>query len=319
MSLPAIECIRRGAYNARANWELVVAHWIGLVVTAVLMIASVMPFVLILGISAFAGLGELKTPDQISSWVGDWLTRVWSDLFTISAPTMLALVAALALGTLGLVVWCFFQGGLYGVLTAGDRQAPAGPPGDWRLFRTWSADNFRGFGAHLAWRYFWFVNLALVVTTLIVGAFLALILLVAAGATSMGPAGALAVGCAGIVPIFLLLLFTGMWAWLAQADLAADDGGVGRSARRALRILGRRLGGVLLIMLLAIVASVVLAMVFLPASMIIGLATRESFGASLVLRALLTLVQWGIGGVVNVAVAGTAVALVRDERRELPA
>ncbi len=319
MSLPAIECIRRGAANARANWELVLAHWVGALATAVLTIAGLLPFALIIGFAGFAGISAARDARQVEQWFQEWATRALGELFTFSLPMLLALVAALALGTLAMIVYCFFQAGLYGILVAGDRQAPAGPLADWRLFRTWSSENFRGWGAHHVWRFFWFFNLVLVIGTLLLAAFLVFLGLVAVGGQSWGAVTAFAVGCGSVLPMFLVLLFLALWTLVAQADLASEDSSVRVASRRALRIVGRRFGGLLLILLLGIVASIVVAMVFMPVSLMISLVTRDSLVAGMVLRGVLAVFQWGVGGVVQVGVAASLVALVRSELREMAA
>ena len=330
MSLPAIECIRRGAANARANWELVLAHWVGVLATAILTIAGILPFALVIGFAGFSGISAARDAEQVEQWFQEWATRVLGELFTFSMPMVLALIAALALGTLAMIVYCFFQAGLYGLLVAGDRQAPAGPvtarsapgaspPGDWRLFRTWSSENFRGWGAHHVWRFFWFFNFALLVLTLILAAFAVFIGLVAVGGQSWGAVTAIAVGCGSVLPLILLLLFFGLWTLVAQADLASEESGVRLASRRALRIVGRRFGGLLLIVGLGIIASIVLAMVFMPLSLMVSLVTRDGLIMGMVLRSLLAVVQWGVGGVIQVGVAGSLVALVRSELREMRA
>lgn len=323
MSLSAIECIRRGAANARANWELVLAHWVGMIATTVLTVAGILPFVLVIGFAGFSGIAAARDAQQVEQWLQEWATRAISELVTFSAPMLLALVAALALGALALIVYCFFQAGLYGILVAGDRQSPAGPvtagsaTGDWRLFRTWSGNNFRGWGAHHVWRFFWFFNLVLVLGTLGLAAFLVFVGLIAMGAQSWGAGTAFAVGCGSIVPMLLVLLFFGLWTLVSQADLASADSSVGVASRRALRIVGRRFGGLLVIVGLGIVASLALAMAFMPFSLAVSLVTRDGWISGLVLRTLLAVVQGGLGGVIQVGVAASLVALVRSELREM--
>ena len=207
---------------------------------------------------------------------------------------------------------------MYGVLVAGDRQSPAGPPGDWRLFRTFTAENFRGWGASHVWRFFWFFNLVLLLFTLLFSAFILLAGLVALAGQAWGGVAALGVGCGGVLPLFFLLLLMSLWVGVAQADLANNDSSVRTASRRARRVLGKRLGGLLLIMLLGMVASVVLSMVFLPLSLGIDLAFRDAMIGGLVLKGVMYVVQWGVSGAIQVALAGSLVALVLDECRGGP-
>ncbi|MEO8504000.1 MAG: hypothetical protein ABI609_08900 [Acidobacteriota bacterium] len=313
MSLPAIECVRRGVANARANWELVLAQWVGLTLSAILTVASVLPLLFLIG---FAGFTALRSPQDISQWVSDWGGRFVTELFAFSVPMALALIAVVAIGTLGMIVWCFFQAGMYGVLVAGDRQSPAGPPGDWRLFRTFTAENFRGWGASHVWRFFWFFNLVLMLFTVLFAGFILLAGLVALAGQAWGGVAAVGVGCGGVLPLFFLMLLMGLWVGVAQADLANSDSSLRVASRRARRVLGKRLGGLLLIMLLGMVASVVVSMVFVPLSLGIDLAFRDAMFGGLVLKGVMYLVQWGVSGALQVALAASLVALVRDEARE---
>jgi hypothetical protein len=63
----------------------------------------------------------------------------------------------------------------------------------------------------------------------------------------------------------------------------------------------------------------VLALVFMPLSLAVSLVTRDGLVAGMVLRAVLAVLQWGVGGVVQVGVAASLVALVRSELREMQA
>ena len=139
----------------------------------------------------------------------------------------------------------------------------------------------------------------------------------AIAAQSWGGVGAVGVGCGGMLPLFFLLLVAGLWTWAAQAELANADATVRVASKRALRLVGRRAGGLLLILLLGMAASMALSMVFLPLSMAISLVFRDSLFGGLVLRGLLMVVQWGASGVIQIALAASMVALARSESNNL--
>src|SRR4029453_4229066 len=152
MALAAIDCVRRGIRNARANRELVVVRWLSNLVLLALAAAGVVPPLLVLGFPA----ADLPLDPE------DW-QRLGPELISRLADPPAGLVAA-ALGTafvwtLAFIVFCFFQAGTYGILYSGDRPAPPGLPPEKSWFRTWSRSDFSGWGGRLLWRFFWFLNL----------------------------------------------------------------------------------------------------------------------------------------------------------------
>jgi hypothetical protein len=94
-------------------------------------------------------------PEDWEAWGAELAER----LTTASGGLAAAALAALFVWTLAFVVFCFFQAGTYGILYAGDRQAPAGVPAHAQWFRTFSRRDFSGFGGRHLWRFFWFFNL----------------------------------------------------------------------------------------------------------------------------------------------------------------
>jgi hypothetical protein len=310
MSLPAIECVRRGLYSLRANWELVLMQWLGTLAVVVLVVAGLLPPLLVAGVGVVReAIGE---PGDWGAWAGDLVERLLANPLPLAA----ALVGTLAVWTLALVVYSFFMAGTYGVLAAADRQAPAGPPRDYRLFRTFSRRDFGGWGGRYLWRFFWFVNLYAVVLTLLLAVFVALVVAAALGGRRWGTPAAFGIGCGGALPLVFLLVVVALWIALAQADLGRPGSGVLRASRRGLTVLGRRLGAVLLVFLLFVAGASALGVLFLPLAFASEIGLREAFPARLAANLFIQVLQWLVSAAFNIALAGTLVALMRSELRE---
>jgi hypothetical protein len=302
----AIDCVRRGLRNARANRELIVVRWLSSLVLVVLLAAGLVPAFLVLGFTA------ADLPSRPEGWEelgSEMATRISE----ASAGLLAAGLAAACIWTLAFVGFCFVQAGTYGVLFAGDRQAPPGLPAESSWFRTYSRADFSGWGARLVWRFFWFANLY--ACLLLVPALLAVLLLAAAAWASAQwgvPAG-IGLGCGGALPLLFALVSLGLWFALAQADLPREGGGVFSASRRGLRALGRRLGGVLLIVLLMVMASTAVAIVFAPFSSLAIVALEGRLAAHLAARALLFTAQSLVSSGLSVALAASLIALMRGE------
>ena len=125
----AFDCVVRGFYSLRANWQLVPVIWLQQVSMLVLLVASVVAFVLPLGVGGLSldGLESMTVPE-----VEGWLYELASRPATLLGPLLLGLLASSVVALLGGLVYCWFQGGVMAVLLAADRQALPGAPRDWR-------------------------------------------------------------------------------------------------------------------------------------------------------------------------------------------
>jgi hypothetical protein len=306
MALAAIDCVRRGLRNARANWELIAVQWLSGWILLVLGVAGLVPVFLVLGLTA------ADFPARPEEWES-WWTEIGARLAEASSGLAAAGLAAILVWTLGFLVFCFFQAGTYGVLYAGDRQAPAGVPAERQWFRTYSRRDFSGWGGRHLWRFFWFINLY---ASLLLLACLALALLVGAavwaGREWGAPAG-IGLGCGGSLPLIFAVVVLVVWFVLAQADLPREEGGVGAASRRGWRVLGRRLGGVLLIVFLMVLASSAIAILFAPFSVLINFLFSDRMLPFLAVRGLLLAAESLFSSAIGVALAASLIALVRSE------
>lgn len=310
MKLSAVDAIRRGLVNLRANWELLLLQVLQVLVVSVLIVVGFVPPLAVLGFD------ELEMLDPA---VQDW--TVVADSFAAMVARgreawlllLASLVLTSAIWLMATLVYCYFQGGIFGVLVAGDRQAPPGRPRGWPWFRTFTMVGFRGWAARYLWRYFWLLNLFLVVSTVWLLLPLALLLLAVWGETTWGPTAALGIGCGGAIPVIFSILVLAFWSQLAQADLAREDSGVWIAVRRGLHILGRRLGAVFV---LGVLLTGIMMTITLSGAVVSAFLDFLSGSSAMVQwtgHVLLTLLEWGLSSVVTVAFAATLVSLVRGE------
>jgi hypothetical protein len=320
MALSAVSCIQRGVTNLRANWELVIVSWLQGLLTSSLVIVGFVPPLAVLGLT------------NLDAWLrsgGDWQETLAQagQLVNRGVDTWIllgaALVVSFAIWLMAFMVYCFFQGGILGVLMTGDRQAPEEIRHEKQWFRTFSGRDLRGWGGRYLWRYFWLLNLMAafaLLWLLLVGVAFGLTVL---GAEQWGPAAAFGIGCGSSIPLVFGMVMIAMWASLAQADLAFEDSEVGTATRRSLSLLGRRLGAVSLIFLLAVVLGVLLGIGISSLSIASTLLLPDSgpghwLGATVQLG--LNVVELIVGSAVAIGFSASLVSLVRSEiSRELAA
>lgn len=300
MRLSALDCLRRGLRNLAANWELVLAQWLGsLLVAALLATGLAVPWLML----GFKGRSARELEELLAA-VGD-----------LSPVFLLGVVVLLALWTLAFLLYCYLQAGTYGVLTAADRQALPGLPRARMLFRTFSRTYFFGWAARFVWRFFWFINLFWGVVG--VALLLSVLWLVGmvAGWDRWGEVAAVGIGCGGILPLGFLALVLAFWASVAQADLAREESGVWAASRVGLSVLGRRLGAVFLLYLLFLAAAAALSVVFIPASLAADVALADLPAVRTGAQIVLFFLQGVPNALLTVALAAALVALVRSEVR----
>jgi hypothetical protein len=310
MALSAVETIQRGLVNTRANWELVLVQFLQILLATVLMIAGLLPPLAVLG---FADL------DLSSSHVEDLsaLMVSASDLLARGKEAWALLLAAVAV-TLGiwmmaLLVHCFFQGGIYGVLMAGDRQAPPGKPRTWSFFRTFSVRDLRGWGSRYLWRYFWLLNLFFAIATL----WLLLPMGLASAAlwidARWGGAAGLGFGCGGILLFLFSAFVLAFWLSLAQADLAREESSVWSATRQGLQVLSRRLGAVILVAVVGMLASLTLSAMVMAFSLLGQLGLGSSLASQVGWMVVVNVTQLVLSCSVGVAFIAVLIALARSE------
>jgi hypothetical protein len=301
MRLSAAGCLRRGWTNLSANWELVLLQWLQSFAVMALMALGVFLSLLIVGANL------LRT---------DWsaVHELQQQASRLSPALLLALVALLAVWLSSLLLHCYFQAGTFGILTAADRQALPGARRDRDFFRTFSLRDFLGWGGLYVWRFlglrvlFWSLVPLLAILAMIWLVFLGM------GGSAWGAPGVFGIGCGGALPLGFLALVLGLWFNVAQADLARDGSGVRQASRRGLDVLGRRLGAVLALFVLALGAALALAAVFLPLSALVRSLLSGAPRWQALVQLILLFLQALPNTLLAMVLAGSLVALVRSER-----
>ena len=310
MRLSAFDCVHRGLVNLRANWELVCIQWLQIVIATVLTIVGFLPPLAALGFS---------TAEAFDSTPSDWPALFSSAYGLVERARegwvvlLVSLLVSSAIWMIAALVYCYFQGGIFGVLMAADRQAPLGAPKAWRWFRTFSSRDLRGWASRYLWRYFLLLNLFMLISTIWLFLPVLLILLVVWGNDLWGGTAAFGIGCGGVIPIAFSLLVVALWSNLAKAELARGESTVMAATRRSLNLLGRRLGAVLIMFCAVIVISVLIGLGFSMVSSIASLALRNSMALQIGGQAVLSLVELLITGALGLVWSAALIALIRSE------
>ncbi len=300
--LSAFEALGRGLANVRANWELLPLQLAALLLAVMLTIASLVPLGVALGLT----LAGAQQPSEL-------LERVLDPATWLTAGVLASLAGCLLLGGLVLGAYAWFQAGVFGVLVAGDRQAGPGPRRPRALFRTFSWNDFAGWAAHRFWRLIGWYHYYFLLMLLLVGLFGILLIGSLRVGLAKGPAAGIGIGCGGLLPLVFVFLFCSLLTVAAKADVVRDDSGARESWTRAAQVVGRRLWGGLLLLLLFFVTSLAIATVLMPFQFFSQLAVRQSPFASFGVSSALSLVQTCIGVVLGLVYAAAFVALVRAE------
>ncbi len=298
--LSAIDCVEHGTASLRASWPVLAgARVLRNLVLLLLMALSLVPPLAVIGFDVWGDLPH--DANDALDWLATFVGRL--------APTPALLGAfgvMLGVWLLAGYLYCYFQAGLFGVLDAAEQNRGV-------RFR-WA--DFDRFGRRRLNPMFALANLygAIIGGLMVLGL---LIALAGVGAARTGGApgvlAGLGIGCAGLAPIFVLLVGSGLWFDLACAQLVREGSNVRGAARDAWWILRRRVGTVGLLLVLFMAASMVIQVALSPFS---AMASFTSNGETLRLIAgqlvsnLLGLVP---SAFIESVFAGSLVALVASE------
>lgn len=308
--LPAIDALARGISNLRANAELVIVQLVAMLFMAASFAIPVVLFLRRAGVAPTVLLSD--DPQKIQ------------EAFAALDLDPAALVGALGIGLLVLFVggtvlflfYCWAQAGTLAVLSAGDAQAPSqrGLPVD--VFRTFSWRAFASWSFRYVWRLFWLNNLYLVLLSLALLLFVLPFAFVGTDSLEEGNFGPTCLLACGLA-IPLVFLFFVLWIALqvSAAVLVVDDAGVGRAFRRGMTLTGRRLGGLLLLVLLLVSASFLVGGAMLLLKLGVGLAFAEPSALRFGLSAGLEILNFLLSTTLALIFGSALIALVRGESR----
>lgn len=312
-SLSAIDALARGFANVRANRELVLVQVASGLLLAASIVVPLLYFFVRLGVPLKAFTAG--TPEALAQS----LAEMEVDFAQLASTLGLGLLVMLVVGTIVFILHCWFQAGTLAVLLAGEAQAPPARTAPAAVFRTFSWSGFVGWASRYGLRIFWVVNLFLLLILLLL-LLASLPFLFAAGLSGeeFSLVGCL-IGCGLALPIGFALLVIAMAMMVAQICAVEEGSTALGSFRRGFRITGNRLGGLLLLYLLAICGSLAVSTFFGA----VGLLARFALGgfplAHSLLSAGLGVVELVLGVCVTLLMTAAAVALVRCELRRPPA
>lgn len=310
MSRDAIQCLERGWKNVWANWELILLQWLGqLVVGALFVLGFLAPFFVI-------GMDLVKAAWEVLKRNGnfeEWLALAGQRLTTPRWEWIWGIAALLVLWGVAGIVYAYVQAGLVGTLDQGEAAADAAGRSDRPAFRVPAAAGFFAWGRHHLWPFFGLVNLWGAV--LLVGLMPLLLGLVAVLYSGDQPNGAAlaGVGCLGLLFTFVIFLASSLWYFVAQAELVQPGAGVFSASRRALSVLFRRPGAILLLLVLWICSIFAVSIVILPISSAGSLMLPNDFPTQILFHITLSFLRGLLGVLPQLLFLGAFVSLVRGE------
>ncbi len=311
MTRSVLDCFHRGVLSTRANLGLIGMGLLQSVGVTLLFFASLLPPILVVGGSALLS-EDLSDPAELERWLGGLGTELAGRV-----PALLLGIAASSLIGLGAVVlWAWFQGGIVGVLVGAERQAhpEAGRrSGGWQWFRTFSFQEFAGWGGRHLWRFFgWF---HLMIAVWFVFSIVAILLLAGVGVAweRWGGGAGFGLGCGGSIPLFFLFWVLAAWSMLAQPAIAQPGEGAWSGSVLAFRILGQRLGAASLLLLFVLLLGVAFGLVFGMGRVALDLVLPRNLVVQAVVFAVSFVLQSLLGVAVNVFGLAAYAALVQAE------
>jgi len=311
--LPALDALGRGFANLRANRELVLVEFLGAIAILALCVAGLVPLLHLAGLT----LRQLFALQATNPFTAAPFDPSRFDPARFLSPAAIGPLSILALAlSVASLLWSWLQAGIFGILSAGERQAPPGPARPSSVFRTYRGRDFAGWANLFAWRFFLLLNLFGVFLLVLIPLFGLFALAVGLAGERAGAIAAVGVGCGGAIPLVFLLLSLAAAFGLAQADLAREASDVWRATRAGFRVLGRRLGGIVTLFGLYLFAVVIVSVVFGAVDLSLFVALRDRATGYAVAKVLLFGAQSIVSSVFRVAIAGTMVALVRHDGLE---
>jgi hypothetical protein len=310
MRLTGIDSLQRGITNLLANWELVFVNLVQTFLVSLLIVAGTVPIVLAVGVGTLRALfgTDFNAGGARLEVVDDLITRA----VETSGPLLLATLVALIVWTIALLVLAYFQAGIFGVLAEAERRAPI-PTSTRETFRSFSLRQFRRSADELTWRFFWLINLFMALASVPLLVLGGVVMASAWLVTTESVGAAVATGCLGVVIVIVLSFVCSLWWQLAMAATASGPMRLWRAVGQGLRVLLRRLGALVVLVLLAIVVGITLAIVFVPVGIVVEVVVRDSFWGYISAQVVMTIIQSLFSAVLSVAFAAALIALVRGE------
>jgi hypothetical protein len=307
--LPAIDALARGVANVRANSELLIVQ----VVSMLFIVASIaVPAVYLL---QKIGIPPSLLLENDPRKVQEGIAGIDFDPAALVGLVGAGLLFLLVGGTVLFIFYCFAQAGTLAVLSAGDAQAPTVRSAPVEVFRAFSWRAYFSWCFRFGWRLFWLYNLVLLVMSLVL--LLLLVPLLVAGRSfdeANVPATCL-LACGLSIPVFAVFFVLAIATQVSSAVVVVDDAGAVRAMRRGLSLTGRRLGGLLLLLVLFFCASMAIGTAAFAAEFALGLILREASALRFTILAAVEMLKFLLSTVLGLILSSALIALVRGESR----
>ena len=307
--LPAIDALTRGFANVRANRELVLVQVASGLLLAASIVVPLLLFFVRLGIPL--SVWNTKDPEALAKA----LESIQLDFGQLTSMLGLGLLVMVVVGTLVFVLYCWFQAGTLAVLLAGEAQAPRTRNAPAAVFRTFTWAGFIGWASRYGMRIFWVYNLFLLFLTLLLVACMLPILLAAWLSEDSVSALGCVMGCGLALPLGFIAVALVLAMMVAQICAVEEGATTMGATRRAFAITGHRLGGLLLLYLLMIVASLAVSILFGVIGLILNLALASAGTLLAVFSAGLGIVEFVLSVGLTLVMTAAIVAMVRAEMR----
>jgi hypothetical protein len=294
------DCLSAGWRRLRHAGVLVALLWLETLLVVLLTLGGL---ALPLAVVDFGPVHELAALDLQGVEEGLlWLAEdaTWND-FVPRSPALVAALAGLAvLWTAALLVYCWFQAGLYGVLAEGASGSGSG----------FDFGRFADCGRRYLWRFFGLLHLFVLYLTGVLFLWIWVVWLAVWGWAAWGDPALLGIGCGGMLPVAFLAAVLALWFLLARADVARPGSGVRIARRRGWAVLRSRPGAVAALGALFLALGAVASGVVAPVSLVAGRLLEPWSGTWWVVRGSIEMASWGLYAAVAVFVGATTVALM---------
>ncbi len=280
------DVLRRGLDSTLANWQLIAIRIAESILLVMIIIASILaaivPIIVAAGLSHF----DLKNADNAAQAVAAMVVEHWALILYV------LVILTVVLGVL-IAIHAFVEAGNTKIFVDGERGAGGGAVSQRTAFRAFTIDRWLQGGRSSWWSVFWIYNIAWGIGGLIM---LIPLLTTLAGMLAVDdPGGRVAIGCAGLVFTFLvvipLALFIAVWTQKAIAVCVARAA----TASAALRVgwaeirkdFGRHFAVAFIVFVIAFGGAVAISMLTAPISFVRA-ATHDPFSIAFAPAQILT-------------------------------
>ena len=307
--LAAIDALARGLANLRANSELVIVQLVATLFIGASIAIPVVLFLRQLGIDPTILMSNDPTELQAA------ITGIDFDPAAILRALGGALLFALVGGTILFLFYCWALSGTLAVLSSGDAQAPVSRGAPVEVFRTFSWRAFFSWSFRFGWRLFWLNNLYIILFSLVFLLFLLPFAFFGGSIDETNLVATCLVACGLSIPMLFLFVVLSVALQVSSAALVVEDSAVGRSFRRGLTLTGRRFGGLLLLVVLLVTASMAIGTLFFIIQFGVGLALSEPSALRFAITAGTEILKYMLSASLGLVFSASLIALVRAENR----